>query len=147
MGLIKDGPSGSNHYYNNDMSKDASLYELLTPLTTSDITKAQKNGSYSHKRGASVEADAYISGRHMLPLRRLLTEPRLVVEMNVSHSVHGLSYPYRKNSKCCSPQSFRFRRKASIYELPLRSTVPGARQSGLGLHCIPGAAKSTFTRV
>ncbi|KAL7902181.1 hypothetical protein HDV64DRAFT_79294 [Trichoderma sp. TUCIM 5745] len=97
-------PSGSNHCYSNDMSKHASLYELSTPLTTLDTTKVEKNSS-SHVWGSAVEADAYISGRHMLPLRWLQREPRFIVEMKVSYSVHVSSRPYRNHSKRCSPQS------------------------------------------
>lgn len=96
MGVVKDGPSSSNHYYNNGMSKYASLNELSTPLTTSGITKAEKKTVLTAIYGVSVEADACISGRHMLPLMRLLMEPRLVVEARVSYSVHGFFLPISK---------------------------------------------------
>lgn len=57
-----------------------------------------------------MEADAYISGRHMLPLKKFLMEPRLVVEMRVSHLTHGF-LPISKSFEVL----FKVRRKSPIY--------------------------------
>ncbi|PON28118.1 hypothetical protein TGAM01_v203255 [Trichoderma gamsii] len=118
------------------MSKHASLYELSTPLTTSATTRGEKNSSSSHIRGTPVEADAYISGRHMLPLKRLRMEPRFVVE-KVSYSVHVSSCPYRAQSKCCSLQLFTLDKKRTYTNHLCNLQSQNLDSQRQGLHAYP----------
>jgi hypothetical protein len=95
-----------------------------------------------------VEADACISGRHMLPLRRLQTEPRFVVEVKVSYPVHVSSCPYRNQFNCHLPLSFVSEEKSTSADcLLLRSTAPDLDSRRSGLHSMSSAAKPAFTSV
>ncbi|KAL7946401.1 hypothetical protein V8C42DRAFT_35166 [Trichoderma barbatum] len=67
---------------------------LLTPLTTSAITKASEQLQRSHNPGKSAEVDAHLGERHMPPPNKSTrtSASQALFDMPALYSVHCLSY-------------------------------------------------------